>query len=409
MKNKQITIMLVTLSFLLLVGFSVQAVAGNTYNLGLSLAITGPTSDAGNPYSKGVEDYIKYANETKILGDDKINCPIKDDQYQTANAKRNFEEFLDEEIVLFLSYATGSNQALAKDYTEEQIPVIPASFDKSLISEGTGSEYIFLSIPSYSHQFVGLGEYVAKHHQGGGTPKVALFIHPSAFGRAPVEDLKSALTAGLKLDVVEVVEHGKDLDNSALLQRLQSKGVQYVICQTVQSPVATLLKDADRLGITAKSFGEKGKITFMGAHYTGGADLIALAGPAAEGFYWDTGYRLTSDEGPWVKWQLDFAKKYGRDDKTANSHNYANGIMAAQVAVEAIRRAKESGKAVTRESITAALNNMNGDKTYETLTTVGPVSFSKTDRIGVDYLQLYVVKGGVFKSVGEPFQPEFLK
>lgn len=49
MKNKQITIMLVTLSFLLLVGFSVQAVAGNTYNLGLSLAITGPTSDAGNP------------------------------------------------------------------------------------------------------------------------------------------------------------------------------------------------------------------------------------------------------------------------------------------------------------------------------------------------------------------------
>ena len=114
----------------------------------------------------------------------------------------------------------------AKDYTEEQIPVIPASFDKSLISEGTGSDYIFLSIPSYSHQFVGLGEYVAKHHQGGGTPKVALFIHPSAFGRAPVADLKSALAAGLKLDVVEVVEHGKDLDNSALLQRLQRSGQQ---------------------------------------------------------------------------------------------------------------------------------------------------------------------------------------
>ena len=118
---------------------------------------------------------------------------------------------------------------------------------------------------------------------------------------------------------------------------------------------------------------------------------------------------MATDEGPWVKWQLDFAKKYGRDDKTANSHNYANGIMAAQVAVEAMRRVKDSGKAVTRESITAALNNMNGDKVYETLTTVGPVSFSKSDRMGVDYLQLYVVKGGVFKSVGKPFQPEFLK
>ncbi len=248
MKNKKATFFMVALSFLLVLGFSVQVLAGDTYKMGLSLAITGPTSDAGNPYSKGVEDYIKYANETKILGNDKVNCPIKDDQYQTANAKRNFEEFLDQEIVLFLSYATGANQALAKDYTEEQIPVIPASFDKSLISEGTGSEYIFLSIPSYSHQFVGLGEYVAKHHQGGGTPKVALFIHPSAFGRAPVNDLKSALAAGLKLDVVEVVEHGKDLDNSALLQRLQSKGIQYVICQTVQSPVATLTQGCRSAG-----------------------------------------------------------------------------------------------------------------------------------------------------------------
>jgi branched-chain amino acid transport system substrate-binding protein len=383
--------------------------AANTYNLGLSLAITGPTSDAGNPYSKGVEDYIRFANETKILGDDKINCPIKDDQYQTANTKRNFEEFLDDEIVLFLSYATGANQALAKDYTEEEIPVIPASFDKSLISEGTGSDFIFLSIPSYSHQFVGLGEYVAKHHANGGTPKVALFVHPSAFGRAPVKDFQSALAAGLKLDVVEVVEHGKDLDNSALLQRLLSKGVEYVISQTVQSPVATLIKDAHRLNITAKSFGEKGKITFLGAHYTGGADLIALAGPAAEGFFWTTSYRLTSDEGPWVKWQTDFAKKYGRDDKTANSHNYANGIMAAQVAVEAMRRVKENGGKVSRESLVSELNSMNGDKAFKTLTTVGPVSYSKMDRMGVDYLQLYVVKDGVFKSVGEPFQPEMLK
>jgi len=383
--------------------------SAETYNLGLSLAITGPTSDAGNPYSKGVEDYMKFVNETKVLGDAKINCPIKDDQYQTANTKRNFEEFLDNEIVLFLSYATGANQALAKDYTEEEIPVIPASFDKSLISEGTGSKFIFLSIPSYSHQFVGLGEYVAKHHKGGGTPKVALFVHPSAFGRAPVKDFESAVAAGLKLEVVEVVEHGKDLDNSALLQRLQNKGVQYVISQTVQSPVATLIKDAHRLGVTAKSFGESGKLTFLGAHYTGGADLIALAGQAAEGFYWTTGYRLTSDEGPWVKWQLDFAKKYGRDEKTANSHNYANGIMAAQVAVEAIRRVKESGKEVSRDSLVAVLNNMNGDKAFETLTTVGPVSYSETDRMGVDFLQLYVVKEGVFKSVDEPFQPEFLK
>jgi branched-chain amino acid transport system substrate-binding protein len=206
-----------------------------------------------------------------------------------------------------------------------------------------------------------------------------------------------------------VVEHGKDLDNSALLQRLNSKGVQYVLCQTVQSPVVTLINDSQRLGLTAQTFGEKGKFTFLGAHYTGGNDLIALAGSAAEGFYWTTSYRLTSEKGPWTDWQLDLAKKYERDEKTANSHNYTNGIMAAQVAVEAIRRTREAGKKVTQAELYETLNQMNGDKAYTPLTTVGPVTYSPTDRMGVDTLQLYMVKDGAFRAVGQPFKPEFLK
>jgi branched-chain amino acid transport system substrate-binding protein len=61
--------------------------------LGLSLAITGPTSDAGDPYSKGVEDYFHYVNDMKLLGEDTIECEIRDDQYKTDVTKRNFEDF----------------------------------------------------------------------------------------------------------------------------------------------------------------------------------------------------------------------------------------------------------------------------------------------------------------------------
>ena len=404
MRRTNVMLPAIVVAMALCLVFGVQVQAADTINMGLSLAITGPTSDAGNPYSKGVEDYIRFVNDTKVLGDVKINCPIKDDQYQTANTKRNFEEFLDQDIVLFLSYATGANLALGRDFTEEEIPVIPASFHYGILE---GSKFIFMPIASYSDQYVGLGEYVAKNHKGG-KAKVALFIHPSAFGRGPVEDLKKSVAAGLNLEIIETVEHGKDLDNSAALQRLKSKGVQYVLCHTVQSPVATLIKDAQRLDITAKSFGEAGKITFLGAHYTGGNDLIALAASASEGFYWTTSYRLTSEKGPWTDWQLDLAKKYGRDDKTANSHNYTNGIMAAQVAVEAIRRVKEAGKEVDRANLYAALEAMNGKMEFQPLTTVGPVNYSKTDRMGVDTLQLYVVQGGVFHAVGEPFMSEYM-
>ncbi len=380
-----------------------QALAGEVYKLGLSLAITGPTSDAGNPYSKGVEDYFNFVNDTKMLGDDKIECTIRDDQYKNDITKRNFEDFLDQGIVFYLNYSTGSTLALKNDFEEEQIPVLPASFHAGNLVD---SNYIFLPIASYSAQMIGLTEYVSKNHKGG-KPKVAMFIHPSAFGRGPVEDVKKAVAAGLDVEIVEVVEHGKDLDNTAMLKRLSSKGVQYVLSHTVQSPVATMLKDASSLGLVATSFGEEGKITFLGAHYTGGNDLVALAGDSAENFYWTTSYIVTSEPGEGTDLQLALAKKYNRDEKAANSHNYANGMMVAQVATEVIRRAKSKGKEITKETLYEELLGMNGDNAFSPKTTVGDVTFSETDHAGVDTLQLYVVKNSTFMSEGSPFVPEY--
>ncbi|MGD9330654.1 MAG: ABC transporter substrate-binding protein [Desulfobacterales bacterium] len=380
-----------------------EDIGPKVYKIGLSLAITGPTSDAGNPYSKGVEDYFKYVNESGMLGEDTIEYFIRDDQYKTDVTKRNFEDFLAEGIVFYLNYSTGSTLGLKRDFEEEKMPVVPASFHAGNLDD---SNFIFLPIASYSKQMIGLAEYVANNHQGG-KAKVALFIHPSAFGRGPVEDTQKAVEKGLNIEIVEVVEHGKDLDNTATLQRLMSKGVQYVICHTVQSPVATLIKDAQRLGITATGFGDEGKLTFLGAHYTGGNDLIALAGSAADNYYWSTSYTLTSEAGPGTVAQLDLAKKYGRDDKAANSHNYTNGVMVAQIAAEVIRRAKAEGKEINRESLYQELLSMNGYNAFYPLTTVGPVTYSDTDKEGVDELQIYRVEEGVFNGVGTPFVPAY--
>ena len=403
MKNRKMMLFKVLLAFMIVFAFAFQAQAGQVYKLALSLAITGPTSDAGNPYSKGVEDYFHYVNDMKLLGDAKIDCTIRDDQYKTDVTKRNFEDFIDMGIVFYLNYSTGSTLALKRDFEEEQMPTIPASFHAGNLID---SNYIFLPIASYSAQAIGLAEYVVNNHKGA-TPRVAMFLHPSAFGRGPLSDVQKAVKAGLDMEIVEVVEHGKDLDNTAMLKRLQSKGVQYVISQTIQSPVATMLKDAKRLGIAANYFGQKGKITFLGCHYTGGNDLIALAGSAAENYFWTTSYIVTSEPGVGTDAQLALAKKYGRDDKAANSHNYANGVMVAQVATECIRRAQAKGKKINKKTLYAELLEMNGMNAFYPVTTVGPVTYSKTDHAGVDTLQLYAVQKGEFKSVGKPFIPEY--
>jgi len=403
MKSTKILAALLVLVVMFAFTSTVNA-GGKVYKVGLSLAITGPTSDAGNPYSKGVEDYFKFVNETKMLGDDTIDCTIRDDQYKTDITKRNFEEYLDDGIVLYLNYSTGSTLGLKKDFEEEQIAVLPASYHAGNLDD---SNYIFLPIASYSDQMVGLSEYVVKNHKGG-KAKVAMFIHPSAFGRGPVSDAVKAVEAGLNMEIIEVVEHGKDLDNTAMLKRLMSKDVQYVISHTVQSPVATMLKDASRLGLAAKTYGEEGKLTFLGAHYTGGNDLIALTGAACEGFVWTTSFNLTSEKGEGTTKQLELAKLYGRDAKAANSHNYAAGIMVAQVTTEAIARAKAAGLEITKQNLADTLNAMNGANAYHPYSTIGPVTYSKTDHAGVDMLQMYSVKSGAFKKLGAPMQSEYM-
>src|SRR5210317_1286189 len=149
MRDRRLLTVAIVVAVMAMFAVSAQA---ETFKLALSLAITGPTSDAGNPYSKGAEDYVKYVNDNKILGDNKLVCYIRDDGYKTEVTKRNFEDFLDEGIVFYLNYSTGSTMALRQDFQEEQIPVLPASFHAGNLE---GNDYVFLPIASYCTQAVG--------------------------------------------------------------------------------------------------------------------------------------------------------------------------------------------------------------------------------------------------------------
>ncbi|MFP4159533.1 MAG: ABC transporter substrate-binding protein [Desulfobacterales bacterium] len=404
MKTGRITIWLIVSAVAVMLALPASSMAeGKVYKTALSLAITGPTSDAGNPYSKGTEDYFKYVNDMDLLGEDEIECKIRDDKYETSITKRNFEEFMDWGIDFYLNYSTGSTLALKRDFEELEMPTLPASYHARNVED---SDYLFLPITSYAAQNIGLAEYVVKNHEGG-TPKIAWFVHPSAFGRDPVEDVKVAIEEGLDIEIVETVEHGEDLDVTGILQRWRSKGVQYVICQTVQSPVATLLKGASNLGMIADSFGEEGKFTFMGAHYTGGNDLVSLAGDAAENFYWSTSFITTSEPSAGADMQLELAEKYGRSEKTANSHNYAAGIIVAEITTEVIKRAKARGKEINKENLYQELLDMNGMNAFYSAMAVGPVTYSEDDHQGVDTQQLYRVEDGEFRAVGKPFISEY--
>ncbi|PNY80323.1 ABC transporter substrate-binding protein [Deinococcus koreensis] len=364
------------------------AAAQKTVTIGWSGAITGPTSDAGASYAAGIEDYCKYAIAQNMVPDTKLNCVVRDDQYNNANTQRNFEDYVGNlRASAFLGYSTGGTLQLKSTIQETKTVTFPGSYHIGNI-DGANSDYIFLPISSYSEQLISLVEWVAKKERGA---KIALVVNPSPFGRAPVDDVKKAAER-LGVKIVDVQEVGaNNLDNTALLKRFEAAGVKYVVNQNTAGPVANILKDAKRLGLL-------GKMQFMGAHYTGGEDLTRLAGDAANNFIWSTSYFLYDEaDKPGMQLVKKVGTQYGRKADTIRSVHYTSGMLAASIAIEALKRAKGDGSS---EAMLRAVTGMTGSKTFNPGFTVGPVSFSAKDHVGAESLRLLQADNtGNFKAI----------
>ncbi|WP_135228610.1 ABC transporter substrate-binding protein [Deinococcus fonticola] len=376
---------------------STFAAAQKTALIGWSGAITGPTSDAGASYAAGIEDYCKYANAQKLVPGVTLKCEVDDDKYLNDVTQKNFRAFVAQKASVFLGYSTGGTLQIKDEVQKAKLPTIAGSYHIGNIDRPSG-DYVFLPISSYSEQLVSLVEYVAKRER---TAKVALVLNPSPFGRAPVPDVKEAAKR-LGVNIVSVEEvGGNNTDNTALLKKLQGLGVKYVIHQNTAGPVANILKDAQKLGIT-------GDMVHMGAHYTGGGDLVTLAGDAATNFIWATSFYLYDEaDRPGIQLMRQIGRDMKRSTDTVKSVNYTAGMLAASIAVEAMKRGKGD---TSPAAVYKALTSMVGSKTFDPGFSVGPVSFSVKDHIGTENLRLLMLTPtGKFMALTAPQRSQMFK
>lgn len=376
------------LSLAVLVGLGVPALAQRVVPLGFSGAITGPTSDAGAPYSAGITDYCRWANDKNLVPGYRFACDVRDDVYDNSKTQRNLEEMVDNnKIVGFLGYSTGGSLQVKSLVEEIGITMIPASLHIGLI-EPPNNRYVFLPISSYSEQLVTLVEQVARTNKNA---KIALVVNPSPFGRLPAEDARKA-AAALGVEVVDTQEVGaNNLDNTAMLKRFEAAGVTNILHQNTAGPVSNILKDAKRLGLDRK-------FVQMGAHFAGGEDLIALAGDAAEGFVWATGFYLIDDDQPGIRLIKEIGAAYRRPEATVRSVNYTAGANAAALLIEAVKRAA-ARNTVNPRGVYEAILAMNGPRSFTSGFTLTPMDFALNERTGSEGIRLTQVKAGKFVPI----------
>jgi len=66
--------------------------------------------------------------------------------------------------------------------------------------------------------------------------------------------------------------------------------------------------------------------------------------------------------------------------------------------------AEAAGLKVTRENLYKMLQKMN----FNSFVAAGPVTYSETERIGVDVQNIYVSEGGVFKKI-QSFESQYIQ
>jgi len=362
-----------------------------TVKVGGLYDITGGTGDVGTPYAEGEQAYFKHLENTDGIEGLNIQLDGKDYAYQIPEAQKIYQELRDKEKVsAVMGWGTGDTEALRQQVATDKLPYVSASYSENL-KNLEESPYNFLVAASYSDQGRAIVKWIKDNHKDG-EPTLALLYNDTAFGRSPVEDIK-AYAAEIGVEVVDeqVVDVTATEAQSQLLN-MEKKDPDYAIIQETWGATATILKDANTLGIDTQ---------FFGLNWASGEGVIDLVGEeVAEGYMGILSHAMPYEEFEGIEEVKEYLDAEGKTIEDINQ-KFIQGWAAAKVLVAGIEAASKTTEGeITGEEIRAGLESL---KDYDMGGLGANVSFSADNHAGTEQTRLGVVKDGKWVQLTEYF------
>ncbi len=356
--------------------------------LGVFGDVTGPISFTGQQFWKGYSDYFKWVEKHDPIPGVTINILMEDTGYDPKRYLPVLKKFETAGISAGYIMGTMGTMTMNDELRRLKIPCV---------SEGSGFPpaieppgYIFLLRPLYPDvltagciHFMDLWKKAGRKEK----PKVITITWDTPYGRAHVE-LGEPWATKYGFEVLPVqLFAGQPSDLSTQLLRAKSLGADLVFSNILEGHFAVLLKDAKRLGL-------QGKMQFCGGSECRGAEVVKLAGDAAEGA-WSVNHFAdwseTNNKGIQLGVQMQKELRGGVDYQT----QYLMGVIPARFTAEAIRYAAK----------TFGPDSINSETIYKALTTMQKIdmlgltpdaSFSPTERRPFKYLNVSKCVNGVW-------------
>jgi branched-chain amino acid transport system substrate-binding protein len=361
-----------TLGALLLTPVPHATAAADEVVIGAIFDASGPTSDAGIPYSEGVRDYVDWHNAN---GGRRVRLMWQDYSYDVALAVQIYQQHVSEGAVGFIGWGSADTEAIRPRANSDKIPFMSASYPESLV-DPRENPYIFVDGTTYSDQMrITLG-WIAKQ-EAGKHAEVAVFHHDSPFGASPLEDGRNYI-AEKKLDIgykTYPMPKGAT-DYGAQLEQAKSQGATYVVVQNVASPAATLAGNV--------SDGKYG-MRLVCLNFCGSELFVKKAGAAAETVAAVMPFAPPSVDAAGMQEMKKSLARKGKDLADQGVH-YVQGwyTMAAMVTAAA------SASDLKGPAIKQRLESSDGVETGGVST--GPIRFTADNHKGLKGARLFQVK-----------------
>ena len=348
---------------------------------------SGPTADAGTPYSEGVRDYVSWYN-AKPDRRRAVALKWQDSGYDVSVAQQFYGQVISEGAVGFIGWGSVDTEALRSRANSDEIPYMSAHYPEPLTDPGE-NPYNFVDGTTYSDQMrIALG-WIAKQ-EAGKRAEVAAFHHDSPFGTSPLQDGKNYI-ADKKLDMgykTYIMPKGAT-DYIAQLEEAKKQGATYIIVQNVSSPVAKLAQN-----VADGKYGMR----LVCLNWCGSELFVKIAGAAAEGAAAVMPFAPPSADSAGMQDMKKFLEAKGRSLEDQGVHYVQGWYTAATMVTAAVSAAEVKGPAI-RQQLESSAGVDTGD------VSTGPIKFGPDSHKGMKGARLFGVKDSRWAPLIEALTP----
>jgi branched-chain amino acid transport system substrate-binding protein len=363
--------------------------ADDEIKIGACQPITGRFAFAGVNINAGLQDYINYANEMKLVKGKKLVYIYEDTGYDTDKAVATFKKIMakDNPVIMY-GESTGQGKAIAPELNSRYKVLYGSTSFSSELADPKNHPYSFVSGPTYSDMFGILLEYISKQAKGKVRPKVAFFYSDTEFGKDPIPYARKRAKE-LGIDVAaEVVTKVGAVDVTTEVLTLKKAQPDYCIFQGyVLAPIPEVVRAAKDFGL---------KTTFMGVFWSVDKSIIDKLGADAEGYMGVNPYAYYYENAPGIAAMRKYNERVHPNEKY-RPNSYIQGWFTGMVYVEAINKVLAAKKPVTGDNLKDALAKI---RNWDTGGVSGRVTFVD-NKAAVGRVYRANVQKGIFEPVSD--------